>query len=64
MIADAQAQIDAQARDAASGLRDDVVTLAMLAAQKVSGSSLTEEDHRRLIREAIEQADFSALSSN
>ena len=63
VIADAQAQIDAQTRDAASGLRDDVVDLAMLAAQKVSGSSLTDDDHRRLIRQAIDEADLSALSS-
>lgn len=60
-LADAQAQIDAQAREAASGLRNDVVDLAILAAQKVSGASLTEEDHRRLIQEAIDGADLSVL---
>ncbi len=62
VVADAQSQIDAQTRDAASGLRDDVVDLAMLAARKVSGTALTEADHRRLIEEAIDGADMSVLS--
>ena len=56
-------QIEAQARAAASGLRDDVVSLALLAAEKVSRRSLSDEDHRRLIEEAIDEADLSAVST-
>jgi F-type H+-transporting ATPase subunit b len=61
VLADADAQLDAQTRAAANTLRDEVVDLAMLAAEKVSQKSLDDEDHRRLIRQAIEQADLSSL---
>jgi F-type H+-transporting ATPase subunit b len=64
VITDAQVQIDAQTRQAASGLRDDVVNLALLAAEKVSRRSLRDEDHRRLIEEAIAEADMSAVAAN
>jgi len=64
VLTDAEAQIDAQARAAASGLRDDVAALALLAAEKVSRRVLSEQDHRRLIEEAIDEADLSVVSSN
>jgi F-type H+-transporting ATPase subunit b len=64
VLTDAEAQIDAQARAAASGLRDDVAALALLAAEKVSRRALSEQDHRRLIEEAIDEADLSVVSSN
>ena len=62
VIADSQNQIDAQTRQAASGLRDDVVALALLAAEKVSRKSLKDEDHRRLIEQAIDEVDLSGAS--
>jgi F-type H+-transporting ATPase subunit b len=64
ILADAEAQIAAEARSAASGLRDQVAVLALLAAEKVSRRSLSDDDHRRLIEEAIEEADLSAVASN
>jgi F-type H+-transporting ATPase subunit b len=64
ILADTEAQISAEARSAASGLRDEVATLALLAAEKVSRRSLSEDDHRRLIEEAIEEADLSTIASN
>jgi F-type H+-transporting ATPase subunit b len=64
VLADADQQISAEARAAASGLRDDVATLALMAAEKVSRRSLNDDDHRRLIEEAIDEADLSALSTN
>ncbi len=64
VLADAEVQIDAQTRAAASGLRDDVVSLALLAAEKVSRRTLGDADHRKLIEEAIEEADLSAMASN
>lgn len=64
VLADAEVQIDAQTRAAASGLRDDVVSLALLAAEKVSRRTLSEADHRQLIEEAIEEADLSAMASS
>jgi F-type H+-transporting ATPase subunit b len=64
LLADADAQIAAEARSAASGLRDQVATLALMAAEKVSRRSLSDEDHRRLIEEAIADADLSAVATN
>lgn len=64
VLADAGSQIDAQARQAASGLRDEVVDLALLAAEKVSRTSLSDADHRRLIEEAIAEADLSGVATN
>lgn len=64
VLADAEQQISAEARAAASGLRDEVATLALMAAEKVSRSSLSDEDHRRLIQEAIDEADLSTVSVN
>jgi F-type H+-transporting ATPase subunit b len=64
MLSDAETQISAEARSAASGLRDQVATLALLAAEKVSRRSLSDDDHRRLIEEAIEEADLSSVATN
>ena len=64
VLSDADVQIQAQARAAASGIRDDVVQLALLAAEKVSRRSLSGDEHRKLIEQAIDEADLSALSGN
>ena len=64
VLADAQDQIDAQARSAAGQIRNDVVDLALLAAEKVSRRTLSDADHRRLIEEAIREADLSGVSTN
>jgi F-type H+-transporting ATPase subunit b len=64
VLSDAEVQIQAQARAAASGIRDDVVQLALLAAEKVSRRSLSDAEHRQLIEQAIDEADLSALPGN
>lgn len=64
VLADAESQISAQARQAASGLRDDVVELALQAAEKVSRRSLSDADHRKLIEEAIAEVDLTAVAAN
>jgi F-type H+-transporting ATPase subunit b len=63
VITDAQEQIEAQARSAAGNMRDDVVQLALLAAEKVTRQSLDDGQHRRLIEEAISEADLSTLGT-
>jgi len=63
VLADAEVQIDAQTRAAASGLRDDVVSLALMAAEKVSRRTLSDAEHRKLIEEAIDEADLSVVAS-
>jgi F-type H+-transporting ATPase subunit b len=61
-LRDTSEQVDAQTRQALAGMRDDVVGLALTAAEKVTGKSLTDADHRRLIEEAIRDADFGGLA--
>ena len=63
VLADQQAQLDAQVRQAVSEMRGEVVGLALLAAEKVTRKSLDDADHRRLIEEAIGEADLSSLGS-
>lgn len=62
VLADQGAQLDAQARQAAAGLRDGVVDLAIAAAEKATRGALTDADHRRLIEEALAEADLSKLT--
>jgi F-type H+-transporting ATPase subunit b len=63
VLADQQAQLDAQVRQAVSEMRGEVVGLALAAAEKVTRKSLDDADHRRLIEEAIGEADLSSLGS-
>jgi F-type H+-transporting ATPase subunit b len=62
VLKDTEQLVDAQTRQALSGMRDDVVGLALTATEKVTGKALTEADHRRLIEEVIREADLSALA--
>jgi F-type H+-transporting ATPase subunit b len=54
-------QIEAETRRALEQIRAEVVDLSMLAASKVTRKALDEEDHRRLIDEAVGELDFSVL---
>ncbi len=63
IVSDTQTQIDAQAQAAVAGIRDDVVVLALSAAEKVTGKSLSEDDHRKLVEDALADADLSGLRS-
>ncbi|MBM3634298.1 MAG: F0F1 ATP synthase subunit B [Actinobacteria bacterium] len=63
IVSDTQTQIDAQAQAAVAGIRDDVVVLALSAAEKVTGKTLSEDDHRKLVEDALAQADLSGLRS-
>jgi F-type H+-transporting ATPase subunit b len=56
-------QIEAETRRALEQIRAEVVDLSLLAASKVTRKALDEEDHRRLIEEAVGELDFSVLES-
>jgi F-type H+-transporting ATPase subunit b len=55
--------IDAETRRAIAEIRDEVATLTVLAAEKVTRKALTEDDQRRLVEEALGELDFTALAS-
>ncbi|HKF14402.1 MAG TPA: F0F1 ATP synthase subunit B [Gaiellaceae bacterium] len=54
-------QIQAETRNALEQIRAEVAELALDATSKVTGKVLTDEDHRRLIEDAISELDFSVL---
>jgi F-type H+-transporting ATPase subunit b len=55
--------IEQETRRAIDQIRREVADLTVLATEKVTRKSLDDEDHRRLIDEALSEFDFEALSS-
>jgi F-type H+-transporting ATPase subunit b len=57
-------QIEAETRRALELIRAEVAELTLMATSRVTGKVLTDEDHRRLIQEAIGELDFSVLEGD
>src|SRR5215213_2980564 len=62
MLATARRDIEHETRRALDELRKEVADLTVLATEKITRKSLDEEDHRRLIEEALSEVDFSELA--
>ena len=60
----ATAEIDAEKTRAIAELRGEVADLALAAAGRVVGESLTDERQRRLVQEFLADADLSGDRSN
>ena len=54
--------IEAETRRALDEIRKEVADLTVIATEKVTRKTLDDEDHQRLIEEALEEVDFSALA--
>jgi F-type H+-transporting ATPase subunit b len=54
-------QIEAETQRALEQIRTEVAELTLIATTKVTGKVLEDEDHKRLIDEAISDLDFSVL---
>jgi F-type H+-transporting ATPase subunit b len=54
-------QIEAETHRALEQIRAEVAELTLVATTKVTGKVLDDEDHRRLIEDAIRDLDFSVL---
>jgi F-type H+-transporting ATPase subunit b len=54
-------QIEAETQRALQQIRAEVAELTIIATAKVTGKVLEDDDHRRLIDDAIKDLDFSAL---
>jgi F-type H+-transporting ATPase subunit b len=54
--------IEAETRRAIQEIRNEVADLTVMATEKVTRKSLDEADQRRLVEEALNELDFSALS--
>ena len=62
MMASTRRDIEAETRRAIEEIRSEVADLTVLATEKVTRKTLTGDDHKRLIEEALQEADFSALA--
>jgi F-type H+-transporting ATPase subunit b len=60
-IEDTRKQVEAETRRALEQLRAEVAELTVVATARVTGKVLDDEDHRRLIDEAVGELDFSVL---
>ena len=54
--------IEAETRRAIDEIRREVADLTVLATEKVARKTLTGDDHKRLIEEALDEFDFAALA--
>jgi F-type H+-transporting ATPase subunit b len=62
MLAAARRDIEHETRRALEEIRKEVADLTVVATEKITRKSLTDEDHRRLIEEALSEVDFSELA--
>jgi F-type H+-transporting ATPase subunit b len=62
-IEETRRQVEAETRRALEQIRAEVADLSLIAAEKVTRRSFAEEDHRRLIEEAVGELDLSVLES-
>jgi F-type H+-transporting ATPase subunit b len=64
LMASTRRDIEAETRRALDEIRKEVATLTVVATEKVTRKSLGDNDHRRLIQEALEEVDFSVLAKD
>jgi F-type H+-transporting ATPase subunit b len=64
LVAAARRDIEMETRRSLERIRKEVADLTVLATEKITRKALDSEDHKRLIEEALEEVDFSALAGN
>jgi F-type H+-transporting ATPase subunit b len=62
LLEQARKDIETETRRAIQEIRAEVADLTILATEKVTRKTLTPEDQRRLVEEAVAELDFAALS--
>ena len=60
-IEETRRQVEAETRKALEQIRVEVAELSLIAAEKVTRRSFADDDHRRLIEEAVGELDLSVL---
>ncbi len=63
MMEQTRRDIEAETRRAIQEIRSDVADLTVAATEKVTRKSLTEDDQKRLVEEALQELDFQALAA-
>ena len=64
LLEQARKDIQTETRRAIQEIRAEVADLTILATEKVTRKTLTTEDQRRLVDEAVAELDFAALSGD
>ena len=64
LVAAARKDIETETRRSLEQIRREVADLTVLATEKVTRKSLVDDDHRRLVDEALAEVDFSALAAD
>jgi F-type H+-transporting ATPase subunit b len=62
MMEQTRREIEAETRRAIQEIRAEVADLTVLATEKVARKSLTDEDQKRLVDEALSELDFASLA--
>jgi F-type H+-transporting ATPase subunit b len=62
LVEAAKRDIEAETRRSLDQIRQEVADLTVLATERVTRKSLTAEDQKRLVEEALSEVDFSTLS--
>jgi F-type H+-transporting ATPase subunit b len=62
MMEQTRRDIEAETRRAIQAIRAEVADLTVLATEKVARKSLTDEDQRKLVDEALSELDFASLA--
>ena len=63
MMEQTRRDIEAETRRAIQEIRKEVADLTVAATEKVTRKTLTEEDQKRLVEEALSELDFEALAA-
>ncbi len=64
LVAAARRDIEAETRRSLEQIRKEVADLTVIATEKVTRKSLTPEDQKRLVEDALGEVDFTALSGD
>jgi F-type H+-transporting ATPase subunit b len=62
LVAAARRDIEAETRRSLERIRKEVADLTVLATEKITRKTLSDQDHKRLIEEALAEVDFSSLA--
>jgi F-type H+-transporting ATPase subunit b len=64
LVAQAKRDIEAETRRSLDQIRTEVADLTVLATEKVTRKTLSPDDQKRLVEEALAEVDFSTLSGS
>ena len=62
LVAAARRDIEAETRRSLQQIRREVADLTVIATEKVTRKTLDDDDHRRLVEDALKEVDFSSLA--